>query len=108
MAKLEIFTVGLFLAVVLNFVQCSQNELFESSVLLDSNEFPKDSHDVTLQPMEKRTLTSKISRSIQKTFTVGHRITGKNLNDFCISFCLKEKKIYSFDCFRGLAYGSRL
>lgn len=78
MAQLNIFVVSLFLAAVLNLVQCSDNRFIKSSIVSDLSGFSKENDEVTLQSSVENTPTSNpSSRNIQKIYKIGHRITGK-------------------------------
>lgn len=77
MARLEIFVVGLILAITLNFVACSSESKIEVSVVPDMAKYLKENPDIKVQPLIKHTNEALPYGGIK--YTLGKRIAGKVL-----------------------------
>lgn len=82
MARLEIFAVSLILAVTLNVVSCSNDEIksdIQVSVVPDMDKFLMANPSLKVQPLVKNITVNGVSPFAMLTYRLGRRIAGKSL-----------------------------
>lgn len=83
MARVEIFAVGLILAVAFNFVACSSDEIqsdIQVSVVQDMDKYLNENPDLEVQPLIKETKENGPSQYMTIAYRLGYRIAGKILD----------------------------